>query len=100
MVSLSSYRSVLSRPGALKFSLAGLVGRLPLAMAGLGIVLLVQSERGSYGVAGSVSAAYLAANAVLALPMGRLVDRWGQARVLSATSLAFAAAMVLLIVTI
>ena len=37
---LSSYRSVLSRPGALRFSLAGLVGRLPLSMAGLGMLLL------------------------------------------------------------
>jgi len=100
MVSLSSYRSILARPGALRFSFAGLVGRLPLAMAGLGIVLLVQAETGSYGVAGGVSAAYLAANAVLALPMGRLVDRWGQGLVLSATSMAFGAAMVLLIVTI
>lgn len=99
-MSLSSYRSVLSRPGALKFSAAGLVGRLPLAMAGLGIVLLVQAETGSYAVAGGVSAAYLAANALLAVPMGRLVDRWGQGWVLSATSLAFGAAMVLLIVTI
>ncbi len=100
MVSLSSYRAVLARPGALKFSLAGLVGRLPLAMAGLGIVLLVQAETGSYGVAGAVSAAYLAANAVLAVPMGRLVDRWGQGWVLTATSLAFGAAMTALIVTI
>jgi MFS family permease len=100
MVSLSSYRSVLSRPGALTFSLAGLIGRLPLAMAGLGIVLLVQAETGSYGVAGAVAAAYLAANAVLAVPMGRLVDRWGQGWVLTATSLGFGAAMTGLIVTI
>ena len=100
MVSLSSYRSVLSRPGALKFSAAGLVGRLPLAMAGLGIVLLVQHETGSYGVAGGVSAAYLAANAILAVPMGRVVDRFGQGTVLSVTSLAFGAAMAFLIITI
>jgi MFS family permease len=100
MVSLSSYRAVLARPGALRFSLAGLVGRLPLAMAGLGIVLLVQANTGSYGVAGAVSAAYLAANAVLAVPMGRLVDAWGQAWVLTATSLAFATSMTVLIITI
>lgn len=100
MVSLSSYRSVLSRPGALRFSAAGLVGRLPIAMAGLGIVLLVQDETGSYGVAGAVSAAYLAANGVLALPLGRLVDRFGQGRLLSLTSVLFATWMIALIVTI
>jgi MFS family permease len=100
MVSLSAYRSVLSRPGALRFSAAGLVGRLPIAMAGLGIALLVQDETGSYGVAGGVAAAYLAANAVVAVPLGRLVDRWGQGRVLSATSVLFGLSMATLIATI
>ena len=80
---LSTYRSVLSRPGAIGFSAAGLVGRLPLSMAGLGIVLLVQGDTGSYGVGGSVSAVYMVANAVVALPPGRLVDARGQGRVLT-----------------
>jgi len=97
---LSSYRSVLSRPGALRFSAAGLVGRLPLSMAGLGMLLLVQAETGSYGVGGSVSAAYMVANAVAALPMGRLVDAQGQGRVLALGSLVFGAAMVMLVVTV
>ena len=35
---LTVYRSVLSRPGAIWFSAAGLVGRLPLSMAGLGML--------------------------------------------------------------
>ena len=80
---LSSYRAVLSRPGALRFSLAGLVGRLPLSMAGLGMLLLVQADTGSYGLGGSVAAAYMVANAVVALPLGRLVDARGQGRVLT-----------------
>jgi MFS family permease len=97
---LSSYRSVLSRPGALAFSAAGLVGRLPLAMAGLGMLFLVQAETGSYGVGGSVSAAYLAANAVVAIPLGRVVDARGQGRVLALSSLVFGAAMSGLLVTV
>ena len=64
---LSSYRGVLAHPGALAFSLTGLVARLPISMAGLGIVLLVAGETGSYGQAGAVSAAYMVANAVLAI---------------------------------
>src|SRR3954463_16736056 len=91
---LSSYRSVLSRPGAIWFSAAGLVGRLPLSMAGLGILLLVQGDTGSYGRGGSVSASYLAANAVLAIPLGRLADARGQGRVLSLAALVFGTAMV------
>jgi len=97
---LSSYRSVLSRPGAIGFSAAGLVGRLPLSMAGLGILLLVQGDTGSYGRGGSVSAAYLAANAVLAIPLGRLVDARGQGRVLSLAALVFGTAMVALVVAV
>ena len=52
-------------------------------MAGLGIVLLVEGATGSYGLAGSVSAAYMVANAVLAIAQGRLLDRWGQGPVLA-----------------
>jgi MFS family permease len=97
---LSSYRSVLSRPGAVWFSAAGLVGRLPLSMAALGMLLLVQADTGSYGVGGSVSAAYMVANAIAAIPMGRLVDAQGQGRVLALGSLVFGAAMVALVVTV
>jgi MFS family permease len=94
---LTSYRRVLAEPGTLRFSLTGLVARLPISMVGLGIVLLVQAGTGSYGVAGAVSAAYMVANAVLAILQGRLVDRLGQARVLTAASLVFGVGMVLLV---
>ena len=93
----SSYRGVLSYPGALAFSLTGLVARLPISMAGLGIVLLVSARTGSYGTAGAVSAAYMVANAVLAVLQGRLVDRLGQARVLTVAAGLFGAAMALLV---
>ena len=72
---LSTYREILSRPGALLFSATALVARLPISMVGLGIVLLVSATTGSYGIAGAVSAAYLVANAVFAVIQGRLLDR-------------------------
>jgi MFS family permease len=97
---LSSYRSVLSHSGAVWFSAAGMVGRLPLSMAGLGILLLVQADTGSYGVGGTVSAAYMVANAVVAIPLGRLVDARGQGRVLALSSLVFGAATVALVATV
>jgi MFS family permease len=97
---LSSYRSVLSRPGALAFSAAGMVGRLPLSMAGLGMLLLVQADSGSYGLGGSVAAVYMVANAFVALPLGRLVDARGQGQVLALGSIVFGAAMVTLVVTV
>ncbi|NPC95247.1 MFS transporter [Nocardioides sp. zg-DK7169] len=94
---LTSYRRVLAEPGALLFSLTGLVARLPISMAGLGIVLLVESASGSYGVAGAVSAAYMVANAILAIFQGRLLDRLGQRTVLSVAAVVFGVAMVLLV---
>lgn len=89
----SPYRRVLSVPGALAFSLAALVARLPLSMVSLGIVLLVSTRTGSYQVAGVVAAAYLVGQAVFAVVQGRLADRLGQARLLPATVTVFAASL-------
>ncbi len=77
-----SYRRVLGLPGALAFSMSGLLARLPISMVSLGIVLLVSARTGSYSLAGSVSAAFLIAEAAFAILQARLVDRRGQSRVL------------------
>lgn len=87
---LSPYLRVLALPGTAWFSGAGFVARLPIAMLSLGIVLLVEHETGSYGLAGSVSGAFLLANAAPAILHGRLVDAWGQARVLPVAVTCFA----------
>lgn len=97
---LASYRRILAVPGAALFSATGLVARLPISMVGLGIVLLVESATGSYGVAGAVSACYMIANAVLAIFQGRLLDRLGQARVIGLASILFGAAMVVFVVAV
>ena len=85
-----SYRDVLQRPGAMAFSAGGLVARLPISMVTLAIVLLVEDRSGSYGLAGSVSAAYMVATAVSSPVLARLIDRWGQRRVLVPCFAAFA----------
>ena len=96
----SAYRQVLTIPGAVPFSAAGLVARMPIAMIGLGIVLLVSDRTGSYSVAGAVSAAYIAANAVLAVPLARLVDRHGQGRVLGLAASVSAVGLALLMLVV
>ena len=79
---LRPYVDVLRHPGALAFSAAGFVARMPMSMVGLGMVLLISAQTGSYALAGALSAAY-AVSASLLSPIGsRIVDRWGQARVL------------------
>lgn len=47
------YRRILSLPGALRFSGSALVGRLPMAMVTIGIVLLATNAGRSYGLAGA-----------------------------------------------
>ncbi|HET8959630.1 MFS transporter [Nocardioides sp.] len=93
---LTSYRRILGLPGTLLFSATGMVARMPMAMASLGIVLLVSAATGSYGLAGSVSAAYLVANGAFAIAQGRLLDRHGQARVLPVATAVFGSALALL----
>jgi MFS family permease len=87
---LSSYRRVLGHPGAALFSATGVVGRMPIAMMTLAIVLLVTAGSGGYALAGQISAAFVVANAAAAIPHGRLLDRLGQSRVLPVDSVLFA----------
>jgi len=79
---LRPYREILTEPGALAFSAAGVLARLPISMVGIGIVLLLSAEYGSYGLAGRVSAVYVITSAVCGPQLARLVDRHGQARVM------------------
>jgi MFS family permease len=62
--------------------LAAFIGRLPLSMVGLGCVLLVASETGSYGLGGAVAAAGAVATALSGPVLGRWADDHGQRRVL------------------
>lgn len=79
---LRPYRDLLSTPGAPAFSAAAFVARMPIAMLGLGVVLLVVAHDGSYGLAGALSATLALANALGSPVVSRLVDRLGQRRVL------------------
>lgn len=79
---LTNYRQALSLPGAWQFSSSGFLARLPIAMVGLGIVLLISETTGSYARAGLLAAAFQVASAAGALVTSRLMDRRGQARLL------------------
>ena len=97
---LEPYRRILRLPGALSFSSAGLVARLPMSMLSLGIVILVSARTGSYGLAGSVSAAQMLTTAVASPLQARVVDRFGQARVLPFVASLFAAGVAALLLAI
>ncbi|MBB2891196.1 MFS transporter [Flexivirga oryzae] len=78
---LAPYRSVLATPEAARFLSGSLVARLGGAMFGVAIVAMVAERRGSYSLAGAVSATGLVVLAATAAVIGRLVDRFGQRRV-------------------
>ena len=82
MVVLAPYRDLFTLPGTLAFSAAGFVARMPISMVGIGIVLLMSSTTGSYGIAGAVAAVFSLAASLVGPQVARLVDRFGQAAVL------------------
>lgn len=77
----ASYRRLFAAPGALAFTLAGLFARVSFSMTGVSIVVMIATRRDSYALAGAVSATGVVAIAVGMPLIGRLVDRYGQARV-------------------
>ncbi|GAB2617266.1 MFS transporter [Streptomyces capparidis] len=100
--SLTPYRTLFSAPGAVAFTLAGAVARLPTSMLGVGNVVMIATVRDSYALAGAVSAAGVVAAALASPFLGRLVDRHGQSRVALPAAAVFAAgaAAMLLCVTL
>jgi MFS family permease len=96
----SPYRAIFATPGALGFTAAGFLGRMPLAMMGIGIMTMISEITGRYGLAGTLTATLALSAAVLGPQISRLVDRHGQRRVLRpATLVALAAVIGLLVCT-
>ena len=90
---LLPYAEIFRDRRARRFSAAGVIGRMPMAMLGLGTVLLISARTGHYGVAGSVAASGALGTAFCAPQIARLADRLGQRRVLMPLCLIFALAV-------
>jgi MFS family permease len=97
-IKASPYLEIFRIPGARRFSAACFVGRMPMAMVGLGVILVVSAATGKYGIAGAVSATGSLCYAFVTPQVGRLMDRFGQGRVLRPLTVAFAAGAVAFIV--
>jgi predicted MFS family arabinose efflux permease len=67
-------------------------------MSGLAVLWAVQGASGSFGHAGAATGAFAVADALAGPQIGRLVDRWGQRRVMPVTTVLFAVAALVLIV--
>ncbi|NIK60140.1 MFS transporter [Kribbella shirazensis] len=97
---LKPYYHLMRRPGAGAFFSAGILGRMPISMIGLGIVILIAQESGSYGLAGAVSGVAVIAGALTGPVQGRLVDRFGQRSLILIGSVLCTVALAALLVAV
>ncbi|MEV6396421.1 MFS transporter [Streptomyces sp. NPDC051907] len=92
------YVRLFTTPGTVAFTAGRLLARLPMGMFSVSAVIMIAGSRGSYALAGAVTATGLAATALVAPWIARLVDRHGQAKVaVPATALAALGSIALLL---
>lgn len=79
---LKPYATLLRTPGALKFSTAGFIGRMPIAMDSLAIIFIVVAATDSYALAGALTAVGSIVVGAAEVFWSRQADRRGQAKIL------------------
>ena len=100
MISLQGYAKLFADRSVRYLYGASVVGRLPIGMCGLAILLLVQGARGSFAAAGATTGAYIAGLAAIAPALGRLIDRRGPRGALLVCSLLFPASLAAVIAAV
>lgn len=96
MVSLEGYRALFAVPHVGATLRASVVGRLPIGIAGLSILLFVQGRSNSFVAAGTASALYVLGLGIVAPFLGRLIDRLGPRLVLMTCGFLYPAALLAL----
>jgi MFS family permease len=97
MLSLHRYAALFAkREVSLTFQ-ASVLGRLPIGITGLAILLLVQTATGSFGTGGAAAGAYVVGLAALAPAIGRVIDRYGPRLVLLACAVVFPLSLIALV---
>ncbi|MEW6687756.1 MAG: MFS transporter [Pseudomonadota bacterium] len=97
MISLARYSTLLGQPVLRATIAASFLGRLPIGITGLAILMLTQAATQSFAHGGAVAACYTAGLAICAPLLGRAIDRYGPRQVLLASAFAFPAALIALI---
>ena len=93
---MRSYLELLRLPGAWQFSLAGFIARYPMAMMAMSTALVIPVFYHNYTLAGQLAAINITSFAICAPVLSKLVDRYGQFRVLSKTIAIFGISVFLL----
>lgn len=97
MISLARYATLLHKSEIRQTYAISMVGRLPIGITGLAILLLAQGYTGSFATGGLASGCYVAGLAAMAPVIGRVIDRHGPRRMLLACALLFPTALVSLV---
>lgn len=95
---LARYGQILRAPLVLSTFGTVLLTRAPIGFYGLAFILFLKHETGSYAVAGSVAAVFIATAGIGSPVQGRLLDRHGHRRVLVPCAFGHSAFVVLLVV--
>ena len=94
---IGPYRDALSIHGAAKFSAAGFLARLPIALIGFGVLLYISNTTGSYSFAGFLQAVFIITTALAAVVSSRISDRYGQRIILLTLPSVFSLALFLFV---
>ena len=94
---IGPYRDALSIHGAAKFSAAGFLARLPIALIGFGVLLYISNTTGSYSFAGFLQAVFIITMALAAVISSRISDRYGQRIILLILPSVFSLALFLFV---
>lgn len=97
MISLARYGALFRVPDLKAIAIASVIGRLPIGIAGLAIMLMMQAATGSFADSGIATAGYIGGLAALAPFVGRYIDRHGPQGMLRLSMLVYPAAMLGLI---
>ena len=97
MIALGPYGALLASGEVRYLFGTSLVGRLPIGMCGLAVLLLVQGASSSFAAGGAATGCYVAGLALAAPAMGRIIDRRGPRGMLLLCALLFPAALAALI---
>ncbi len=82
---LTDYRRLLAIPGGMRFSLAGVIARMPISMLTLAILFVVVAKTDSYALAGALTTFGALIVAIAAPLWSRAADQYGQSRILKIT---------------
>src|SRR5438552_5887484 len=91
------YRDFLRLPDVATMLVVALVTRMPIGTLSLSMLLHVRARAGSFAVAGAAVGAFMAAAAIVAPGVGRVVDRRGPRSILIVTGIVFSLTLAVLL---